>query len=318
MDYELQMQQSKNEVGEVGNSYQVLSSKEIAEVQAQMIIAKQFPRNMIEVENKIKQNCERKSLAEVSEYQYPRGKETVRGASIRLIEVIAQCLGNIQWGWEEVERITKNGIPYARIRCQAWDIQNNAKQYRNVDVALVRDKKDKNNIVKPELVTAERDIYELCANNAARRVRACLEGIIPRDFVDMAIECCRATKTSNTDFQKSINQAIEFFRTTYKVELSQIEEYFGCSRDCFNKDHYVSLREIATTLKDKMAKVEDFFPNKETEIKNNAEKEAKVKAEAGQKVMPKKEDKTQEEVIAKNVEEELDNQQEAEFNIFGN
>ena len=74
MDYELQMQQSKNEVGEVGNSYQVLSSKEIAEVQAQMIIAKQFPRNMIEVENKIKQNCERKSLAEVSEYQYPRGK----------------------------------------------------------------------------------------------------------------------------------------------------------------------------------------------------------------------------------------------------
>lgn len=47
------------------------------EVRAQMVIAKEFPRDEIKSRNLIKKACERESLAELAQYVYPRGNTQV-------------------------------------------------------------------------------------------------------------------------------------------------------------------------------------------------------------------------------------------------
>lgn len=44
------------------------------------------------------------------------------------------------------------------------------------------------------MLTDSRDIYEATANFGARRMRACILGVIPGDVVDMAVNECKETQ----------------------------------------------------------------------------------------------------------------------------
>src|SRR4051812_19681604 len=76
---------------------EVAMSRAAQEVQAAMVIAKRFPRDEQKAYAKIMQACKRKSLAEQSQYAYPRGTETVSGPTIRMAEALAQNWGNIDF-----------------------------------------------------------------------------------------------------------------------------------------------------------------------------------------------------------------------------
>jgi hypothetical protein len=43
-------------------------------------------------------------MAETAFYSYPRGGQTVSGASIRFAEELARCWGNIEYGIKELSR----------------------------------------------------------------------------------------------------------------------------------------------------------------------------------------------------------------------
>lgn len=83
---------ASNAVAEAG------MQREIAEVQAAMVIAKRFPRDPITAMDRILQACTRPSLAEGALYTYARGGNDITGPSIRLAEVAAQSWGNVQFG----------------------------------------------------------------------------------------------------------------------------------------------------------------------------------------------------------------------------
>ena len=76
----------------------------VAEVQAAIMLAKQFPRSKVDSTDRILTECTRASLAESAIYSFPRGGQEVTGASIRLAEVLAMNWGNFQFGWDEVAR----------------------------------------------------------------------------------------------------------------------------------------------------------------------------------------------------------------------
>jgi len=82
----------------------VAQTRAAQEVQAAVLLAKRFPRNETDAIARILQACKRKSLAEQSQYAYPRGGTKVEGPSIRLAEVLAQNWGNIESGVVELER----------------------------------------------------------------------------------------------------------------------------------------------------------------------------------------------------------------------
>lgn len=240
---------------------EAMISRQAQEVQAAMIIAKRFPRDEYAAYNRIMTACTRKNLAESSMYQFPRGAEKVSGPSIRLAEVLAQCWGNIDFGVMELEQRPGESTAMS----YAWDLETNVRQTKIFTVK--HERKAKGSIVK---LTDPRDIYELVANNGARRVRACILGIIPGDIVDKAVEKCQQTLLGDTSepLADRLKVVVAAFDKEYKVSIEQIEEHFGYKITAFTEHDLVKLKKIGMSLRDGMAKREEYFkfaaPVKET------------------------------------------------------
>src|SRR5690625_1197642 len=92
---ELQQQFNQQENHQNGVMAQSSASREMEEVKGQIFMARQFPRNVFQSEQRILDACKRPSLAETAIYSYPRGGTKVEGPSIRLAEVLAQNWGNL-------------------------------------------------------------------------------------------------------------------------------------------------------------------------------------------------------------------------------
>ncbi|MBQ9872940.1 MAG: hypothetical protein IJM30_00580, partial [Thermoguttaceae bacterium] len=79
--------------------------------------AKQFPRDQRRSTEQILTACQRPGLAAVAVYSYARGGTAISGPSIRLAEEIARDWGNLECGWNELERKEDSSI----VRAFAWD-----------------------------------------------------------------------------------------------------------------------------------------------------------------------------------------------------
>lgn len=239
-------------VAQRSTTTEMVTSRQAQEVQAAMVIAKKFPRNEIEAYNRIINACKRKSLAEQAMYEYPRGNTKVTGPSIRLAEAMAQAWGNLDFGIIELEQ--KNGE--SQVMAYAWDLETNTRQSKIFSVPHIRGTK-KGNVP----LTDPRDIYEMVANQGARRVRACILGVIPGDVIDSAIEQCNKTLI---DGEKKpivdiVREMSGIFQNEFGVSMEAIEKFIGCKSDAFTMNDLVRLKKVYRSLRDGMAKREDFF-----------------------------------------------------------
>lgn len=254
-----------------------VASREMEEVKGQIFMAKQFPRNVFQAEQRILDTCMRPALAQVAMYQYPRGGSKVMGPSIRLAEAIAQNWGNLSYGIQELEQ--RDGESVAKAFC--WDLETNVRQEKVFTVKHTM--KAKGTFKKLE---DPRDIYELVANNGARRLRACILGVIPGDIIDKAISQCEQTLAGNSQgpLKDRVANALKAFKEHYKVTQPMIEAKFGYNADSFSEIDYVELINIFNSLKDGMSKVEEWFDKNVGKSSDDnalvkgakAEKEAKV------------------------------------------
>lgn len=238
-----------------GTQAQASASREMEEVKGQIFMAKQFPRNVFQAEQRILDTCRRPALAQVAMYQYPRGGQRVTGPSIRLAEAIAQNWGNLSYGIQELEQ--RNGESVAKAFC--WDLETNVRQEKVFTVK--HSMKAKGTIKK---LDDPRDIYEKVANDGARRLRSCILGIIPGDIIDKAIVQCYETLAGNSQgpLKDRIAKALRSYKEQYRVTQEMIEAKFGYDADSFTEYDYVELINIFNSLKDGLSKVEDWF-NKE-------------------------------------------------------
>lgn len=110
-------------------------------------------------------------------------------------------------------------------------------------------------------LTDPRDIYEAVANQAARRVRACILGIIPSDVVEAAVDRCNKTLREGYEepLVDRVRKMAEVFEKEFSVNISMIEKYLGCKSDAFSENDFVRLKKVYRTLRDGMAKREDYF-----------------------------------------------------------
>src|SRR5690625_4519123 len=242
-----QLQQQYNQQNQQnGVMAQVSSSREMEEVKGQIFMARQFPRNVFQSEQRILDACKRHSLAQTAMYSYPRGGARVEGPSIRLAEVLAQNWGNIAFGIKELEQRPGESVAMA----YAWDLETNVRQEKVFTVPHSR--KAKGKIVK---LDDPRDIYELVANNGARRLRACILGIIPGDIVEQAVEECNRTLDGNNKgpLKDRIANALKTFKDQYRVTQEMIEERFGYNAEAFTEYDYLDLIKIYNSLKDGMS-----------------------------------------------------------------
>ncbi|MBJ8440063.1 hypothetical protein [Acinetobacter junii] len=228
------------------------SQRAIAEVQAALVIAKQFPRNPIEAYDKIMNACQRSGLAQSAVYSYARGGTSVTGPSIRLAEMLAQNWGNIQYGIRELS--SENGE--STVEAFAWDVETNTRQTKVFQVPHMRYTRNGS-----KKLTDPRDIYELVANNGARRLRACILGVIPGDVIDDAVAQCERTIHASADTSPEAVQKLVTAFEQFGVSKKDIEDFIQRRIDAITAANIVSLRKIFTSLRDGMSTPKDWFKN---------------------------------------------------------
>lgn len=232
------------------------ASREAQEVQAMMVIAKRFPRDQRQAMDRILAACTRPTLAESAMYTYNRGGTDVTGPSIRLAECIAQQWGNIEYGIRELEQ--RDGE--STVEAFAWDTETNTRQVKVFQVKHERHtKRGSYKLDDP------RDVYEMVANQGARRLRACILGIVPGDVVDAAVGQCEVTMTTREKVTpERIATMLEVFGK-WGVTKEQIEKRIQRRLDAMTPGLLVQLGKIANSLRDGMSAPADWFEMPTTE-----------------------------------------------------
>lgn len=260
---------------------EVEQQRALAEVQGAIVLAKRFPRNQIEAMDRISVACQRPGLAEQALYSYSRGGTEITGPSIRLAEAIAQNWQNVQFGVKELEQ--RNGE--STVQAYAWDMETNVRQEKTFQVRHERyTKKGKYHLEDP------RDVYEMIANQGARRLRACILGIIPGDVIESAVNQCEQTLKAKADTSpEALKKLVEVFGN-YAVTKEQIEKRIQRRLGTITPAQLVNLRKIYNSLKDGMSSSADWFEpiiSGEPEIKDAAESlKDKIKKAKDQKTEP--------------------------------
>jgi len=247
---------------------EVEQQRAISEVQGAIVLAKRFPRNQIECLDRIATACQRPGLAEQALYSYSRGGTEITGPSIRLAEAIAQNWSNLQFGVKELEQ--RNGE--STVEAYAWDVETNVKQVKTFQVKHERHtKKGSYKLEDP------RDIYEAVANQGARRLRACILGIIPGDIIDSAVAQCENTLKAKADTSPdALKKLVDAF-ATFSVTKEQIEKRIQRRLDTITPAQLVNLRKIYNSLKDGMSVMADWFEVDDVKADASASLKDKIK-----------------------------------------
>jgi len=229
---------------------EVEQQRAMAEVQSAIVLAKKFPRNQIEAMDRIAVACQRPGLAEQALYTYSRGGTEITGPSIRLAEAIAQNWGNLQFGIKELEQ--RNGE--STVEAFAWDVETNTRQVKTFQVKHERHTKKGSYKLEDS-----RDIYELIANQGARRLRACILGVIPGDVIEAAVAQCEQTQKAKADASPEALKKLVAAFEVFKITKEQIEKRIQRRLDTITPAQIIQLRKIYNSLKDGMSTPADWF-----------------------------------------------------------
>lgn len=231
---------------------EIVASREAQEVQVAMVAAKRFPRDEVSAYARILRDCQRTSLAEKAMYEYPRGGQVVTGPSIHLAKTLARGWGNIDSGFKVLEQTAKEST----VMAYCWDLETN---YRETKVFSVQHIRETKKGAYP--LTDPRDIYELVANQAARRERSCILSVIPGDVVDAAVGQCNVTLSgkSSIPLVDMVRTLVQKFQEKYGVTAEMLETYIGCKKEAFSQQSVVRLKNVYNTLRDGSASVEQYF-----------------------------------------------------------
>lgn len=258
------------------NTTQVEISRAVQEVQAAVLVAQKMPRDEIRARKRILDAAKRQTLAENASYCYPRGGQTVTGPSIRAAETLAKYWGNISYGTKELNQDLANHT--SEMLAYAWDLETNTRVEKVFQVQHKRDKRSGS-----VMLSDSRDIYELTANQGARRVRACILGVLPSDIVEDFIKECDKTLEGSNDvpLKDRVRAMIESFEKL-GVTQDMIEQRLGCKADVIIPKQLADLRKVYTSIKDNFGKIGDYFKTTENKEPEAAENVLELKGEVNE------------------------------------
>ena len=228
----------------------VASAGEVARVQAQLVYAASRPRDEQRAVDRMLTAFQRPSLASKALYQYARGGSEVSGRSLRAAEAMRTAWGNLDFGLRELEQ--KQGE--SAVEAYAWDLETNVRRAVTFRVPHYRDTRQGRKRLEDS-----RDIYELVANQGARRVRACILAVLPRDIQEavetQVAETMKATFEITPESLKAWLEAFGRLGVTKAMLEARIQRRF----DSITPAQMMGLANIYNSIKDGIARVEDFF-----------------------------------------------------------
>lgn len=238
----------------IGQSTAVEQSRAVAEVQAAIYVARQFPRDVGRSRANMQAACGSMALAEKAFYKFPRAGGAVEGSTIHLAKTLAQAWGNIQYGVSEMRR--DDEYRQSEMQAWAWDVEANT---RHVLTFIVPHAKFANKQVQ-QLVDL-RDIYENNANNGARRLREAIFAVIPDFFIGEAEELCRETlaKGDGKPLPERIDGAVKVFQQL-GINPDRLEQKLGRPREQWNGADIAQLLITHKSIQRREIAVDEAFP----------------------------------------------------------
>ncbi|MFJ8929307.1 hypothetical protein ACIRLA_22280 [Streptomyces sp. NPDC102364] len=264
MNFPVQQAQGPDRIGQ---STAVEQSRAVAEVQAAIYVARQFPRDVGRSRASMQAACGSLALAEKAFYEFPRAGGKVTGSTIHLAKTLAQSWGNIQYGVSEMRR--DDEYRQSEMQAWAWDVEANT---RHVLTFIVPHAKFARG--KVEALTDLRDIYENNANSGARRLREAIFAVIPDFFIDEAEGLCRETiaKGDGKPLPERIDGAIKVFQQL-GVNADRLEQKLGRPRAQWNGADIAQLLITHKSIQRREIAVDEAFPQAHitgSEIKKQA------------------------------------------------
>lgn len=240
----------------VGQGTAVEQSRAVAEVQAAVLVARQFPRSEAVAIAKMQESCRQLPLAQRAFFRFPRGGSNVSGETIQLAKELARCWGNIQHGLVELRR--DDDYAQSEMQAWAWDMESNE---RVSTTFIVPHARWANN--RAQKLSDFRDIYENNANNGARRLREMIFSVLPVWYIEMAKTACEQTLTkgnSEMPLPKRIADAVREFQNDFNVTEDQLETKLGRKVDKWTARDLATLLVIYQSLQRNEVTVEEEFP----------------------------------------------------------
>jgi len=236
----------------VGQGTAVEQSRAVAQVQAAVLVAMQYPRSVPGALAEMRESCKIQRLAEKAFFRFPRGGKQVTGPSIHLARELARCWGNIDYGLSELLRDDEHG--QSEMHAHAWDLERNT---RTASTFIVPHRRTGAN---SERLFDMRDIYENNANNGARRVREAIFAVLPKWFSDEAQDLCMETLKNGggIPLARRIANCIEQFEEG-GVALDQLERKIGAPSGKWTAVDLAQLAVILGSLKRGEVRVQDEF-----------------------------------------------------------
>lgn len=220
-------------------------------VQAQVGLAKRYPRDEEAAHDRLIQTCKRPAFAEKALYAYPRGGAMIIGPGIRVAEEAARVWGNIQTGF-----IVVDDSPTSRtIRGMAWDLESNAMKFAEDTFEKLIYRKQ-GGWQKPD----ERDLRELTNKRAAILVRNCTFQLLPVDLLDEITATCKAScsKGGTKKAQAETPKIVDAF-AALGIAKKELEDYMKREVEKFTAEDLAILRPIYNAIKDGVAKKDEYF-----------------------------------------------------------
>ena len=254
MNYPVEQMQPAPTATRIGQGTAVEQSRAVAEVQAAIYVARQFPRSISAARTALQTSCGTMALASKAFYRFPRAGGAVSGSSIHLAKELARCWGNIQDGVSELRR--DDEYHQSEMQAWAWDIEANT---RHVLTFIVPHAKFAGGKVSPLIDL--RDIYENNANNGARRLREAIFATLPDWFIEEGEELCRETlnKGDGKPLPDRIAGAIAVF-DGMGVSADRLEQKLGRTSDKWNGHDLAQLLITHKSIQRREIAIEDEFP----------------------------------------------------------
>lgn len=241
--------------GHAGQATMVEASRAMEEVRAQVVLARQFPRDVPAALARIKDMFGVRAMADRSFFSYPKGGgKNVTGATIHLAKAVAQAWGNLTYGIDELSRVKGQ----SEMRAWAWDLETNQRTSTTfivehaIDVSYGDGRKELADL---------RSIYENNANMANRRLRAQIESVIPAYVMDMAKDTAtQALRGKGTDpLPVRVDRALEEF-AKLGVRAEQVEQERGRPSAKWTEIDLGHLRVLLATIGRGEITVAEAFP----------------------------------------------------------
>ena len=247
-------------VDRLGQATAVEQSRAIAQVQAAAVMARQFPRSTQAAISEMRDACGRTELASRAFFKFPRGGESVTGASVYLARELARIWGNIDYGLNELRRDDMHG--QSEMQAYAWDLQTNARSTRTFVIEHARDTKQGR-----KQLTDLRDISDNNNNFGARAVREMIFATLPQWFTDMAQEVCRETLKNGggVPLPTRVANALAAYKRA-RITPSQLATRVGTEPDAWTHEDVTDLEILYRSLQNREITRDEAFPETESTV----------------------------------------------------